>query len=68
MQNITNYQLWEILVPAYLPNGTKISKFVHNSWDQFVRDISGGLTISRSVKGQWVSSDGILFDEKNDTN
>jgi len=36
----------------------------HRVWDEKVRAISGGLTVMRPAKGQWVSPDGQLFKER----
>lgn len=56
--------LWEILVPANFNDGTKISLESHKEWDAKAREISGGLSVLRSIKGQWIDPDGILFTEK----
>lgn len=49
--------LWEILVPC----GFALSH--HHKWDDFVRSQAGGLTLLRSVKGQWVN-DGKLYADR----
>ncbi len=36
----------------------------HRVWDAEVRKITGGLTITAPVKGEWVSPDGELFRER----
>lgn len=36
----------------------------HRVWDEKVRVITGGLTILQPAKGQWVSPDGELFQER----
>ena len=65
---------WEILVPYRMgnhdnsdPNKPKKKKNVpvpyHQLWDEKVRAISGGLTILRVAKGQWISGNGTLFKE-----
>jgi len=48
--------VWEILVPTVVA-GRPIPAREHRIWDQYVRNISHGLTIMPSVKGQWVSGD-----------
>lgn len=48
-------KLWEILVPKYQNDGKMIGLEHHRIWDDKVRAISGGLTILRTVKGQWFS-------------
>lgn len=53
--------IWEILVPVYT-NGIGIvvdsqipfSIEYHQEWDRFVRLLTGGLTILRTGKGQWI--------------
>lgn len=57
-------QLWEVLVPAADNDGNEFPVTHHQSWDESVREITGGLTIMRSAKGQWQSSDGKLYSEK----
>lgn len=62
--------LWEILVPtmhpetAEFPKERPIRKRFHQVWDEYVRAISGGLTIMSPSKGQWVSPHGRLFVER----
>ena len=54
-------ELWEILVPA---SDNKTQKFTyehHKEWDAFVKKITGGVTIMKTAKGQWVSPDGKLY-------
>lgn len=54
-------ELWEILVPMEMPSRfhpNKVSEvFIdhHREWDDKVRAISGGLTIYKPAKGQWIS-------------
>lgn len=48
--------MYEILVPC----GFALSH--HHKWDDFVRSQAGGLTLLRSVKGQWVNN-GELYAE-----
>ncbi len=55
--------LFEILVPTTL-GGKIIKKGFHQVWDSKVRKISGGLTIMKTAKGNWISPDGRLFIEK----
>ncbi|MBN2052882.1 hypothetical protein JW756_05235 [Candidatus Woesearchaeota archaeon] len=56
--------LWEILVPANSNDGIEYSIEHHKAWDDRVRGISGGLTILKSAKGQWLDPDGKLFLDK----
>lgn len=57
--------LWEVLVPATDNDGKKIRIPYHRMWDRMVREISGGLTIFHSARGNWISpDDGKLFVEK----
>jgi len=56
--------LWEILVPANSNDGLEFSLDYHKRWDEQVRNISGGLTILKSAKGQWLDPDGALFLDK----
>lgn len=67
-QHLTSYearlQLWEILVPTISNEGKPYRTRYHRVWDKKVREISGGLTIFRPAKGQWVNSKGKLFEER----
>ena len=55
--------LWEILVPTIM-NGKPVRTKYHKKWDEKVRSISGGLTILKPAKGQWISPSGQLFAER----
>jgi len=54
-------ELWEILVPASNNKDLKFSYEHHKEWDEFVKGISGGITIMKTAKGEWVSPDGKLY-------
>ena len=56
--------LYEILVPTKSNEGKPYRTRYHRVWDKKVRAISGGLTIFSPSKGQWVSSEGELFNER----
>ncbi len=56
--------LWEILVPNYSNENVKYSLEYHHQWDKKVRGISGGLTILKTAKGQWVNEERVLFSEE----
>ena len=58
-----NSALWEILVPT-IRNGKPVKTKSPKEWDTRIRRISGGLTILKPVKGEWVSKDGKLFEER----
>ena len=53
--------LWEILIPASANDGKKFSLEHHQEWDKKARKMSGGLTILKTGKGQWISPDGKTF-------
>jgi len=55
--------LWEVLVPAIDSTGKEIDINKHREWDSKVREISRGLTIMSTSKGQWISPKGMLFVE-----
>lgn len=48
-------ELWEILVPASDNTDKEFSYEHHKAWDAFVKNITGGLTVMKTAKGQWVS-------------
>lgn len=54
--------LWEILVLSHWGEN-EIPVPYHQIWDEGVREISGGLTILKRAKGQWVSPQQELFIE-----
>ncbi len=61
---MTTKSLWEILVPNCSNENVKYSLDYHHQWDEKVRAISGGLTILKKAKGQWISDGGRLFSEE----
>ncbi len=58
--------LWEILVPTTFGDNQKpVRTKHHKQWDEKVREISGGLTILKPAKGQWVDkSSNKLYEER----
>lgn len=57
-------RLFEILVPTIYGDTIKpIRTRHHKRWDEFVRKVSGGLTLMTPAKGQWVF-DSSLFEER----
>lgn len=57
--------LWEILVPCVRNDGRPIRVRFHRVWDQKVRNISGGLTIMKPARGQWIDPHaGDLYEER----
>lgn len=57
-------KLFEILVPTISNEGKPYHTRYHRVWDKKVREITGGLTVIPPVKGQWVSNNGNLFQER----
>lgn len=66
--------LWEILVPHKMgehdnanPDLPKRNHTIpvpyHQQWDEYVRGVTGGLTIHRAARGQWEDGDGKLYKE-----
>ena len=61
----TRVFMWEILVPTVRRRaGKPYTTRYHRVWGSRVRDITGGLTILTPAKGQWVSSEGELHQER----
>lgn len=60
----TPREMWQILVPKFDNDGGDIPIPEHAIWDNKVREISGGLTIHRSAKGQWISPKGETIVER----
>ena len=56
-----NKEMWEILVPASNNKDLKFTYEHHKEWDSFVKSISGGVTIMKTAKGEWISPSGVLF-------
>ena len=57
-------KLWEILIPRYSNEVVEYSVEYHHSWDKYVREIAGGVTILRTAKGHWVNPEGRVFQEE----
>jgi len=55
--------IWEILVPTVRNDGRPFRLRFHRVFDEKVKEISGGLTVSAKTKGHWLSPDGELFVE-----
>ena len=56
-------EMWEILVPCKFEDNQKpVRTKHHKKWDEFVRAISGGLTILTPAKGQWVHENKTFHD------
>lgn len=56
-------EMWEILVPA----SNKLQEFTyehHKAWDEFVIKISGGITIMKTAKGEWISPNNVRFKDR----
>lgn len=54
--------LWEVLVPA--SNNKRKEKFSyehHKQWDEFVKNIAGGLSVFKTLKGEWIGADGTVY-------
>lgn len=63
----SNIILWEILVPYKMgkfnhpgfsdfpKKGRNIPIPWHKRWDEYVRNITGGLTILKPARGEWIS-------------
>ena len=56
--------MWEILVPVKDNSGNKFPLSYHNEWDNFVENLTGGLTVMRPAKGRWISPIGTKVHEK----
>jgi len=57
--------LWEILVPCSYNTGKPVRTRHHKEWDKYVRKVSGGLTIFKPAKGQWIApGTDDLYDER----
>lgn len=54
-------ELWEILVPASNNKDQKFTYEHHKEWDAFVKETTGGVTIMKTAKGQWLSPTGKLY-------
>jgi len=57
-------KVYKILVPANNNQGSEFSIEHHHQWDEFVRQLVGGVTIMKSVKGQWINPHGQLYTDK----
>lgn len=59
-----NKFLWEILVPAWTNSLDEFALEHHKHWDAYVQGLSGGLTISKKIKGIWISPNNQEFREE----
>jgi hypothetical protein len=57
-------ELWEILVPASGNNDKEFTYEHHKAWDEFVKNLTGGVTIMKTAKGQWLSPSGKLYKDR----
>ena len=55
--------MYEILVPTMM-TGKPVRTKHHKKWDEYVRKISGGLTILKPAKGQWLDNTDLLHEER----
>ena len=58
---INKTELWEILVPASNNKDKEFTYEHHKAWDEFVKNLTGGVTVMKTAKGQWVNSNGQLY-------
>jgi hypothetical protein len=56
--------MYEILVPTVKPSGGFFRTRYHKVWDKRVRDLTGGVTVLKPAKGQWVSDNDTVFVER----
>lgn len=56
--------LWEILIPTNSNDGKEFSLKYHKEWDDKARTMSGGLTILKTGKGEWISPEGKTFHDR----
>jgi hypothetical protein len=59
-----NFEMWEILVPASNNRDQEFSYEHHKKWDAFVKEITGGVTIMKTAKGEWVNPNGKIYVDK----
>lgn len=50
----TEKLMWELLVPTRGNDGTPFTRRHHRHFDNYIKDISGGLTLVSPVRGDWV--------------
>lgn len=62
--NCDTKYLWEILVPCNWNDGRPVRTRHHKEWDKIVRKISAGLTILKPARGQWLSQNNELFEDR----
>jgi hypothetical protein len=61
---VSKKKLYEILVPASNNKQGKFTYAHHKKWDAFVMEISKGVTIMKTGKGEWVSPEGELYKDR----
>jgi hypothetical protein len=55
--------MWCILVPTHWNDEEEIDVRTHKLWDSKVRNITGGLTIHKKARGQWIAPSGKIYEE-----
>jgi 8-oxo-dGTP pyrophosphatase MutT (NUDIX family) len=56
-------KVWRVIIPTRM--GDKFVRTKHHKvWDRYVRNITGGASISAPGKGQWVDDEGELIEER----
>ena len=48
-------KMWEIFVPAS-SSEQEFAYAHHKEWDEYVKSLTGGLTIMKSAKGEWIDN------------
>ena len=64
MTRLDDKKLFEILVPCQYNDGKPVRTRHHKEWDKYVRKITGGLSILKPQMGQWISKEGVLYEER----
>lgn len=54
-------KLYEILIPTKYNDSKILSSEFHRSWNNYVLDVAGGLTVLPICDGQWINPEGKLF-------
>ena len=59
-----DYEVWEVLVPASNNKDLKFAYEHHKEWDAYVKKLTGGVTIMKVAKGEWVSPTGRVYTDR----
>tara|TARA_R110000824_G_scaffold400038_1_gene606672 strand:+ start:4577 stop:4948 length:372 start_codon:yes stop_codon:yes gene_type:complete len=62
-EDTERHYLWEILIPASSTK-TQFSGVHHKAWYAKIIELAGGLSVFKTLKGEWISPNGEVFKDR----